>query len=81
MAKTMKLITNTIDKSNSVDEYIANRGFTALHKVIKMKPEEVIQEIIDAKLLGRGGAGFPTGLKWKNMYALEEEPKYLVCIC
>lgn len=79
MVKTRKLITNTIDKSNSVEEYIANRGFTALHKVIKMKPEDVIQEIIDAKLLGRGGAGFPTGLKWKNMYALEEEPKYLVC--
>lgn len=79
MSKTMKLITGTIDKSSSVEEYIANRGFIALHKAVEMDPSEIIDQIIEAKLLGRGGAGFPTGLKWKNMYRIEDDTKYLVC--
>ena len=79
MAKTIKLITGTIDKSSSVEEYMNNRGFNALKQAVTMKPDEIIDQIIEAKLLGRGGAGFPTGLKWKNMYAIEDDTKYLVC--
>jgi len=49
-----------------IDEYIARDGYFALEKVLSgMEPEEVVQEIIDSGLRGRGGAGFPTGLKWQ----------------
>ena len=50
----------------NIDEYIARDGCSALGKVLtEMTPEEVIQTILDSGLRGRGGAGFPTGLKWR----------------
>lgn len=50
-----------------------------LLKAIKMKPEEIIQEVLDSGLRGRGGAGFPTGLKWKFTAAEKGPVKYIVC--
>ena len=50
----------------NIDEYIARDGYVALGKAItEMTPEEVIKEIMDSGLRGRGGGGFPTGLKWQ----------------
>lgn len=68
----------TIDPEN-IDDYFARDGYGALAKVLKMKPEEVIQTIIDAGLRGRGGGGFPTGLKWKITREVESDKKYVVC--
>ncbi len=68
-----------IDPRN-IEDYIANDGYMALGKVLtEMTPEEVIQEVLDAKLRGRGGAGFPTGLKWRFAHQAEGDVKYIIC--
>jgi NADH-quinone oxidoreductase subunit F len=68
-----------IDPTN-IEHYIAAGGYLALAKALsKMKPQEVIDEVQSAKLRGRGGAGFPTGLKWKFARQAQGRPKYVVC--
>ena len=68
-----------IDPEN-IDEYIAMDGYAALGKVLtEMKPEEVIQVVKDSGLRGRGGGGFPTGLKWSFTAANSADQKYVVC--
>lgn len=64
----------------NIDEYIAVDGYAALGKVLtEMKPEDVIQTLLDSGLRGRGGAGFPTGLKWKFARAYNDDQKYVCC--
>ena len=64
----------------NIDEYIAQDGYAALAKVLTtMTPEDVIQTLLDSGLRGRGGAGFPTGLKWKFARGYENEQKYVCC--
>jgi len=64
----------------SIDEYLNLNGYKALEKVLfHMKPEEVIDEVIKSGLRGRGGAGFPTGIKWSLCRKQKATPKYLVC--
>ncbi len=68
-----------IDPENIL-EYIAMDGYQALHKVLtEMTQEEVIEEIKKSKLRGRGGAGFPTGLKWEMGYKSKSDIKYVAC--
>ena len=68
-----------IDPEN-IDEYIAFDGYKALAKALtEMTPDQVIQEILDSGLRGRGGAGFPTGKKWQFAKATQAEHKYFVC--
>ena len=63
-----------------IDDYIARDGYAALGKVLtEMTPEEVIQCILDSGLRGRGGAGFPTGLKWKFAAGNQADQKYVCC--
>ena len=64
----------------SIDEYIAMDGYAALGKVLtEMTPEDVIQVMKDSGLRGRGGGGFPTGLKWSFTAANKADQKYVVC--
>ncbi len=64
----------------SIDEYIAMDGYAALGKVLtEMTPEQVIQEILDSGLRGRGGGGFPTGRKWALTAPNKAPQKYVVC--
>ena len=68
-----------IDAEN-IDEYIARDGYAALSKVLfSMTPEEIIQEVKISGLRGRGGAGFPTGLKWEEGRRYDSFPKYVIC--
>ncbi len=68
-----------IDPEN-IDEYIAFEGYQALEKaLIEMNPEDIINEVKDAGLRGRGGAGFPTGLKWELCRKTPGDVKYVVC--
>ena len=63
-----------------IDEYIALDGYAALGKVLtEMKPEDVIQTLLDSGLRGRGGGGFPTGLKWKLAAGNKADQKYVCC--
>lgn len=63
-----------------IDEYLAFDGYRALEKVLTaMSPEEVIEEIKNSGIRGRGGAGFPTGKKWELTRASEGKQKYVVC--
>ena len=64
----------------NIEEYIAMDGYSALGKVLtEMKPEDVINIIKDAGLRGRGGGGFPTGVKWSFAAANQSDKKYVVC--
>lgn len=64
----------------SIDEYIARDGYLALGKALhEMTPESVIQEMKDSGLRGRGGGGFPTGLKWSFARSYEADQKYVIC--
>ncbi len=63
-----------------IDEYIAMDGYSALAKVLtEMKPEDVVNEILESGLRGRGGGGFPTGRKWSFAAAQKSDEKYVCC--
>lgn len=64
----------------NIDEYIAVDGYKALAKVLtEMTPEDVIQTIKDSGLRGRGGGGFPTGMKWDFTYKAQGDQKFVCC--
>jgi NADH:ubiquinone oxidoreductase subunit F (NADH-binding)/(2Fe-2S) ferredoxin len=68
-----------VDPEN-IDQYIARGGYAGLKKVLtEMTPEQLIDEIKKSGLRGRGGAGFPTGLKWANTRSNPGDLKYVVC--
>ena len=68
-----------IDPEN-IDEYIGTHGYEALHKVLtSMSQDDVIKEVLDSGIRGRGGAGFPTGKKWMFAKASQGDVKYVAC--
>ncbi len=65
--------------ARTYDGWVARGGYEALRKALAMTPEVLIEEIKASGLRGRGGAGFPTGLKWSLMPKADGRPRYLVC--
>lgn len=64
----------------SIDEYIAAGGFKGLDEALRfMTPKEVIKEVLDSGLRGRGGGGFPTGKKWEFAHDQKQDIKYIIC--
>jgi len=63
----------------SIDDYIAADGYAGLRRAFEMEPGQVISEVKDSRLMGRGGAAFPTGIKWESTAKQPATPRYLVC--
>ena len=70
---------NGIIDPTRIEDYIAIGGYSALAKALQMDPENVIEEVKKSGLRGRGGAGFPTGVKWEFTRKAPGEPKYIIC--
>src|SRR5262249_25212656 len=63
-----------------IEDYIANDGYAALVTAItEMTPQDVVAEVIRSGLRGRGGAGYPTGLKWSTVAKTGEQEKFVIC--
>ena len=63
----------------SIDDYRGHGGYAALRRAFELGPEGVLREVKDSKLVGRGGAAFPTGVKWEAVARQPARPHYLVC--
>ena len=63
----------------SIEDYEASGGYQALRKALTLSPDEIINEVKISGLRGRGGAGFPTGLKWSFAAAAKSDIKYIIC--
>lgn len=63
----------------SIDDYINSGGYSSLQKVLSMEPDEVIKEVKDSGVRGRGGGGFPTGDKWYYGRQPQADKKYIIC--
>ena len=63
----------------SIEDYIKYDGFKGLKNAIDMKPIDIVTEVTTSGLRGRGGAGFPTGIKWKTVHDLKGDQKYVAC--
>jgi NADH-quinone oxidoreductase subunit F len=63
----------------SLDDYRAQGGYAALRRAVELGPEGVLREVKDSKLLGRGGAAFPTGVKWDAVARQPARPHYVIC--
>ena len=64
---------------SSLDDYRAHGGYAALRRALALGPERVIRDVTDSRLVGRGGAAFPTGRKWEAVARAPVHPHYLVC--
>lgn len=76
----VKVLSRRFDLSNSasIDTFLANDGYKAFMKAVSMTPDDIINEVKASNLRGRGGAGFPTGMKWSFVPRNVDKPKYIV---
>jgi len=80
----LKLLTKNNGKIDpkKIEDYISVNGYTALSKALfEMQPEQIIEQIKTSNLRGRGGGGFPTGIKWETTRNAKDDPKYVIVNC
>ena len=77
----IKVLTANVDKPNSasIETYLQGGGYETLKKALGMTPDQIIEEVKNSELRGRGGAGFPTGMKWGFVPKDGKMPVYLLC--
>ena len=77
----VRVLTRRFGMPNSaaIDTYLATDGYKAFLKAVEMTPEKIIEEVKASNLRGRGGAGFPTGMKWSFVPRQSPKPKYIIC--
>ena len=63
----------------SLSDYISHGGYRGLEKALKLTPQAIVEEVTNSGLRGRGGAGFPTGIKWRTVLNTPADQKYIVC--
>ncbi|MEO0424176.1 MAG: NADH-ubiquinone oxidoreductase-F iron-sulfur binding region domain-containing protein [Pseudomonadota bacterium] len=63
----------------SIEDYIANDGYKGLKRALTLSPQEIVDEVTGSGLRGRGGAAFPTGIKWNTVLGAKAERKYIAC--
>ncbi|HXF27376.1 MAG TPA: NADH-quinone oxidoreductase subunit L, partial [Bryobacteraceae bacterium] len=68
-----------LPNSASLDTYLATDGYKAFQKALSMEPGQIVDEVKASNLRGRGGAGFPTGMKWSFVPRTSPKPKYIIC--
>ena len=78
MGKKLLLKNAHIEGIRYFETYRKHGGYEAAEKALKMKPEEILEEVKTSGLRGRGGAGFPTGMKWSFLAKPEGVPRHLV---
>jgi NADH-quinone oxidoreductase subunit F len=81
MAETVKVLTSRfgVENGHTLEYYLKTGGYVALKKALAMTPEQIIDEVKKSVLRGRGGAGFPTGLKWSFVPKDSPKARYIVC--
>jgi len=79
--KEIKVLTQRVGKYNPLDleAYKALGGLQGLQRALQLHPQAVIEQVKQSRLTGRGGAGFPTGLKWASAAQERQRPKYFIC--
>src|SRR3990172_9153541 len=77
----VKVLTRRVGLPNSasIDTYLAHEGYEGLKRALGMAPDQVINEVKNSGLRGRGGAGFNAGMKWSFVPKQSPKPKYVVC--
>ncbi len=80
--KRLLLANNSRIDPNNINDYLALGGYAALSKALfRMSPEQVIEEVKQSGLRGRGGGGFPAGIKWESCCQVQGDSRYIICNC
>src|SRR5579864_3782999 len=79
MARKLLLEHINVPDINTFDVYRSKGGYASVEKALKMAPNDIVEEVKKSGLRGRGGAGFPTGMKWSFLAKPEGVPRHLVC--
>lgn len=81
LARQQRLTFARVGRTDPVclDDYLKHEGYQGLRRALEMSPADIVEEVTESGLRGRGGAAFPTGIKWRTVLGAESSQKYIVC--